>query len=496
MRASAITIDSPDARSPLSSSIVMRSGGSAGLVDPSRSCADTCAAAGVNLRLAGGAAHPGRVCAEEERHPGPVHHDRQQHHQARDGEEPLGAGHSREDGKQAQQERADAAGAEERDEAALAPGQGGGQEGEQDDRAPRQRHHGEQEGACVEHFHSGPDERGAERHVRQQQQHQRGRLAVLQEAVAQLQVLRAHREAGRKRRHEPASAGSFRHRIGHERERETVERLIVAPYAAAGANPDQRDDPEPADQRPDRRAEEQQAQPAPGETGSGGAIAAGQERYGYHDDRQQHDVVHAGLEPERDLRRGREHAGAQNSPKQDRIRRCQRRPEDRGRGRGETEQKPAGERRQRSREQGPGSEQAPQELPVPPDVRELDRDGVAEEHQHQAQRGEHPQHGGIDADVDQAEPRGAKHGAQGEEQGGQRHAGTLEGARRRDAATITTPISATKVLNCSTSPPALAVRLPGGHGRPWPLLDYIIARIPAARSLGTPCRFHAPSFDI
>ena len=173
-----------------------------------------------------------RQALEIERDPAPVQHDRQQHHKAGDREEALAAWKAGEHGEQHQQERAQAARAEERDDPAVASAHPDEREdGQQNDGADHQRDGREEQCPEVGHLHAAPDERRSERHKGEQEEHLRRRLAIVEEAVAELDVQRGHGEAGGERGEESAPTHRLGGRVGGKGHAECVERLVVPPHA-------------------------------------------------------------------------------------------------------------------------------------------------------------------------------------------------------------------------------------------------------------------------
>ncbi len=75
-------------------------------------------------------------------------------------------------------------------------------------------------------------------------------------------------------------------------------------------------------------------------------------------------------------------------------------------------------------------DEADQQL-VGADFRQIERDAVGEQHEHQRQRGDDAQHLGFDAGIEQAEHAGADQKTHGEEDRDLRHAGAIDPPRQQ-----------------------------------------------------------------
>ena len=117
----------------------------------------------------------------------------------------------------------------------------------------------------------GPDQPRAERHEGQQQEHLGRRLAVVEEAVAELHVERRDHQAGREGGEEAAPAHGLRCRERGEGHPQRVERLVVPPHAHPAARLVEQRDPGPPREGAEQRARAGRARPRGSPTSHAGA---------------------------------------------------------------------------------------------------------------------------------------------------------------------------------------------------------------------------------
>ena len=124
---------------------------------------------------------------------------------------------------------------------------------------------------------------------------------------------------------------------------------------------------------------------------------------------------------------------AEQAAQQHRIGRGERRAEDRGQRHRQIEHVPRGAGDQDGGQQRAGAEHEAGEQLVCADFREIERDAVGEQHEHQRQRGHDPQHLGLDAGIEQAEHARPDQESHGQEDRDLRHAGAIDppGQQRR-----------------------------------------------------------------
>jgi hypothetical protein len=375
------------------------------------------------------------VVAEEHHHHPAVHQHRQQHHQAGDLEEPRGPVHAREHGEQHVEERAETAGAEECDEPPLAGLEPhAAQQRQEHHRTCTQRNGGEQQGPRVDQRESRPDQRQPERHEGEEEQHLRRRLAVLEEAVAELHVLPGHGDARGEGREESAPVQRLRGRVGGERQRERVQRLVVAPHTEA--RPDQlggenagRADRRPRDRAKDQESDRVQRHLVRRQSVAGLAPRKRQDREGH--DRQEHDVVHPRLQPQRDARAHGKPPRAHQRAEEDRIRGGERRAEQRGGGERYVQQQPRSPGHDRRHDERAGAEEPPREPHSRPNLRQIESHRVAEQDEREGEGGERRERRRRQSDVRDTQSVRPEQRAEREEGGDHGQAAALHDPREQ-----------------------------------------------------------------
>ena len=138
--------------------------------------------------------------------------------------------------------------------------------------------------------------------------------------------------------------------------------------------------------------------------------------HGHQHHRQHHHVVEPALHPEHGAR-GRWNPALPEQPADhDGIGGGECGAQDRGRGPRQVEQPVRRHRDEHGGEQRAGAQHRECQLEMPPELGAIDRHGVGEEHQHQAQCGHHRQDGRAVFERHQPETVGPEHGAETEEE--------------------------------------------------------------------------------
>ncbi|CAA9553583.1 MAG: hypothetical protein AVDCRST_MAG88-940, partial [uncultured Thermomicrobiales bacterium] len=366
---------------------------------------------------------------------GAVQHHRDEDDQPGDRQQPLGVGDAVAHQQEGEEERVQAARTEPADECP----------GPQADRR-RGEHEADGERTGDEDHDRGQSQRRQERDRADQRREDRaeedegqehrhlgGRLAVLEEAIAQRVVEDDNRDPSGEGGQKAVAADRGAAGVGGEDEAEAVERLVLAADTHPRVDAPHQPRADAADREADHDAEDEDSSQEEPPVGGATELGPG-DRDQDQDNRQDDDIVHPRLERQHPPDGHRHPLVAHHVAQDHRVGRGEHRPEEERRNCRQAEQPRRGQRDGADDQEGAGAEDEEGDKPGPAPFVEAQPHRVEEEDERQAENGDRLERGVVNVEHDDPEAARAKQDAEAEEDDREGNGGALHqpGGEGRD----------------------------------------------------------------
>ena len=270
--------------------------------------------------------------------------------------------------------------------------------------------------------------------------------------------LRAHHYSRGERGEKPAPSDTLGERKRAECEAERIERLVVAAHSDLRANLSERNDADPADSRAKQGSEKEKSNEASAQLltrhrHTGRMRTKGEN--GEHHDRQKQNVVRSGFDSECSSGFLGHRSRSERAAQKDLIGRRESRAEYRSGRPGKVENKSRCQCNESGWYQRARAEKSPEQMLFCSNQLQVDRYGIAEQKQSEAEHRQRMQRRRMKADVEKIQPIRDQAKRPAREILRQEEGRLALAPERRDATTMTIPIRATVVVKLSKTAPIL-----------------------------------------